>query len=101
MNLPSHAFIHVLLSQGATSGVFKKIWNKIKEDPSNLVKNEMEGFRKVQEDGNYVFINEGTLIDLFMTMDCNLIKADETFFPRDLSFPIQRGSPYTRIFNQV
>ncbi|ELT97989.1 hypothetical protein CAPTEDRAFT_211454 [Capitella teleta] len=92
---------HQLIFQEATSGIFQRVWNHIQKDPDNLVANEIVGVQRVLTQPNFVFITESTLIDFIIASECELLKADETFIPRDLSFVIQKNSPYQRIFNQA
>ena len=84
--------------QGATGGLYQQVWRKILEDPSNLVADEREGVYKALTE-KFVLITEGTLIDLIMSRNCNLTTSSASYFPRDLAFPVQKGSPYTRILN--
>ena len=86
--------------QGATDGIFQDVWHKIQEDQENLVLSETHGVMKALTE-KYVYITETTLINMLTTINCNLTSATEKVFPRSLAFPIQRGSPYTRIFNTV
>ena len=69
-------------------------------DPENMAANETYGVMKAKQE-KYIYITAGTFITLVASNDCNFTSPKARFFPTDLGFPIQKRSPYKRIFDQV
>ncbi|CAD5120047.1 DgyrCDS8629 [Dimorphilus gyrociliatus] len=94
---------HETIFKTADSGVFKKAWEKIIQDPQeNIVPDLKTGIEKAKQE-NTGYISTRSVVNLVSHLDCELTTTDEKydFLPNGVTFAVQKGWGYQNLFNKI
>lgn len=86
------------LSQKAEGGIYKKIWDMMRDVPKIISPDE--GYEMIVK-GNYAYMTDESEARFKAMKDCkNLEMAEETFNKGVLSFVIRKNAEFKRAFDK-
>lgn len=86
------------LSQKAEEGIYKKIWDMMRDMPKIISPDE--GYEMIVK-GNYAYMTDESEARFKAMKDCrNLEMAEETFHKAELSFVIRKNAEFKEAFNE-
>ena len=80
--------------------LYKKIFDNMYADPSNLVESVEVAMHKVRHE-KYAYIEDATFLKIKAINDCNIKLIDETFYKSYFAFVVRKNWKYKKDFDHV